>query len=384
MARKVVIGIGVASHPVAAGGTSWLFLQWVLGFRELGWEVWCVEQLRSDRCIDAGLNPCGFPASANRAHWDRVMVRFALASCSTLLVDGRAANLVEAQRFAREADLFLNLSGHFDDPQLATPRARRVYVDLDPGFTQMWVEVYGVDMHFAGHDIFFSVGTRLGQPGCRVPTCGIAWQPTLPPVALRSWPFEPQPTFGRFTTVAHWGGYGWCEWNGEWYTDKREEFVKFVGLPARLPAALEIATDVHGHAKELESFRDAGWGLTDAAVVCETLEGYERYVQGSSSEFSAAKGGYVLAQSGWFSDRSVCYLASGRPVVLQDTGIGEAVPVGQGLHTFRTLDEAARACRRVVDAFPAEQRAARALAERYFASDVVIGAMLERVKLGAR
>jgi hypothetical protein len=380
MARKVVIGVGIATHPVAAGGNSWLFLQWVLGFRELGWDVWCVEQVRSDRCIDADWNPTSFAASANRAHWNRVTDRFALGGCATLLVDGAAANLGEARRFAREADLFLNLSGHFRDPRLATPRARRVYVDLDPGFTQIWAEAYGADMHFGGHDAFFSIGTQLGREGCRAPTCGIEWQPTLPPVALSYWPFEPQPTFRTFTTVAHWGGYGWCEWNGEWYVgSKGEQFVRFVDLPKQVAGRLEIATDVRGHADELQAFREAGWHLTDTATACASLESYEHYVRQSSAEFSAAKGGYVLLQDAWFSDRSVCYLAAGRPVILQDTGFGATVPVGSGLHAFRTFDEATLACRRVLADFAAEQRAARALAERYFASGVVIGAMLERL-----
>jgi hypothetical protein len=379
MTQKVVLGVGIASHPVAAGGNSWLFLQWVLGFRDLGWDVWCVEQVRSTSCIDPRWQPCAFADSTNRRHWDGVVRRFELGDCATLFVDDDAPGAAAAQRFAHEADLFVNLSGHFAHPDFPMPRARRAYVDLDPGFTQAWAEVYGADMHLAGHDAFFSVGTRLGETGCRAPTCGIDWQPTFPPVALRHWPFEPQPEFRKFSTVANWGGYGWCEWDGEWYTGKSDEFVKFVDLPRRVPASLEIATDVHGHAGELRSFREAGWQLADTAVVCASLEGYEHYVRESSAEFTAAKGGYVLSQAGWFSDRSVCYLASGRPVVLQETGVGSKVPVGSGLHTFRTPEEAAACCRRVVGDFAAEQRAARALAERYFASDVVIHAMLSRL-----
>ena len=379
MPRKVVIGVGIAGHPVAAGGNAWIFLQWALGFRELGWEVWCVEELQSAKCIDTRWQRVPFAASANRTHWDATLGRFELDGCSTLLVDGDAPNLPEARRFAREADLFLNLSGHFADPQIVMPRARRVYVDLDPAFSQMWADVYGVDMHFAGHDAFFTVGACFGDPGCRAPTCGIRWQPTFPPVVLRHWPFDPQPAFRTFSTVAHWGGHGWCEWNGEWYTSKREEFEKFVDLPRRVPAPLAIATDVRGHAAELEGFRTAGWTLADTASVCASLATYERFVRDSSAEFSAAKGGYVRSRGGWFSDRSVCYLASGRPVVLQETGIGTKVPTGSGLHTFQSLDEAAAGCARVVADFAAEQRAARALAERYFASEVVIGELLLRL-----
>jgi hypothetical protein len=379
--RKAVICVGIASHPISAAGNSWAFLQWALGFRELGWDVWIVESIASRGCVDANWKPCSFAESANRMHWDATMSRFGMRERSTLLVDGEAANSPEAQRFGREAEVFLNVSGHFKHDALATPRARRVYLDLDPGFTQIWAEAYGSSMNFAGHDAFFTVGTRLGGPDCRAPTCGIQWQPTFPPVVLKWWPFMPQPSFGKFSTVAHWHGYSWVEWQGEWYKGKGEEFAKFVELPNRADACFEIATETSTHTGELQAFQNAGWRLTDSATVCHSFDGYERFIRDSSAECSAAKGGYVVSHGGWFSDRSVCYLASGRPVVLQDTGISALLPAGAGLHPFRTLEEAAACCQRVIANFQAEQRAARKLAETHFASEVVIGKMLERLGL---
>lgn len=379
MPRKAVICVGIAAYPISGAGIAWFYLQWILGFRELGWDVWIVEELRSGKCVDANWKPCAFESSANRRHWESVLRRFGLEDYSSLLVDGKAVNFAEAQRFANDADIFLNISGHFKNRNLPTPRAKRIYLDLDPGFTQIWAEVYKSDMNFAGHDAFFTVGTRLGEEGCRAPTCGIQWQPTLPPVVLKHWPFEPQKTFQKFSTVAHWHGYSWCEWQGEWYKGKSEEFAKFVELPKHVNAKLEIATEVTTQSGELEAFADAGWNLIEAKGVCDSLENCERYIRESSAEFSAAKGGYIVSQGGWFSDRSVCYLASGRPVVLQETGISHKVPTGTGLHTFRTLDEAAKCCHQVVHNFDAEQRAARKLVEQYFASEVVIPKMLERV-----
>jgi hypothetical protein len=378
---KVLIGVGVASHPLAAAGNTWAFLQWVLGFRELGWEVWMMESLGSDRCVDAGWKPCAFAESANGRHWRHVVDRFGLGDSATLLLDGEAANVRTAKRFAADARLFLNISGHFKAPGFRMPRARRVYLDLDPAFTQIWADVYGADMNLTGHDAFFSVGSHLGRDGCVAPTCGIDWLPTLPPVVLAFWPFRSQTGFQRFSTVAHWRGYRWCEWNGNWYKDKGDEFARFVDLPRRVGARLEIATEIHALGDELRAFSDAGWTLADGPAISRSLECYEAYLADSSAEFSAAKGGYVLSRCGWFSDRSVCYLASGRPVVLQDTGIGRSLPVGKGLHLFSDVDGAASACRRVVDHFAEEQQAARALAETHFASDVVIERMLERLSL---
>ncbi|MGH7265933.1 MAG: glycosyltransferase, partial [Candidatus Rokuibacteriota bacterium] len=175
--------------------------------------------------------------------------------------------------------------------------------------------------------------------------------------------------------------YRWCEWKGRWYKDKGDEFAKLVDLPRRVGARLEIATEIHALQDELRAFSGAGWTLADGLAVSRSLECYEAYLGGSSAEFSAAKGGYVLSQCGWFSDRSVCYLASGRPVVLQDTGIGRSLPVGRGLHLFSDVEGAVTACRGVVERFPEEQRAARALAETHFASDVVIERMLARLSL---
>ncbi len=380
MPRRAVIAVGVASHPVAAAGNTWAFLQWVLGFRELGWEIWMVEALDGAKCIGPDWQPRPFAESANRAHWEAVLERFGLAPCATLLVDGAAANLDDARAFANTADLFLNISGHFRGPALPTPRAVRVYLDLDPAFTQIWAAAYGSDMNFAGHHRHFTVGARFGREGCLAPACGIEWLPTLPPVVLSQWPRADLDAPPRFTTVAHWHGYSWVEWNGVWFKGKSDEFARFLDLPARLPGAVfEIATEIHTHAGELEAFGRAGWRLIDGQQVSSSFDAHAAYIRGSGAEFSAAKGGYVVSRGGWFSDRSVCYLASGRPVVLQSTGIEECVPTGRGLFTCSSLEEAEAACRRVLDDAPAQRAAARELAETHFASGKVIRAMVERL-----
>jgi hypothetical protein len=376
---KIVVAVGIASHPISAAGNTWNSLNWALGFRELGWDLWIVEAVKSAGAIDENWKPVPFEDSANLAYWREITTRFDLAPQATLLVDGDAANLAEFRDFAAEADLFLNLSGHFQSDAVEFPRALKIYQDGDPAFTQVWVESYGVDMHFAAHDRFITAGLRLGQPDTFAPTCGIEWLPTFPPVVLKYWPAEFHDTFDRFTSVAHWEGYKASEWRGEWFNGKREEFQIFTEVPRSISGPIELATHVAVHEAELGPFREGGWRFVEAAPICATLDAYGAYLRGSSAEFSIAKGGYVLSRAGWFSDRAVCYAASGRPLVAQDTGVGDALPVGAGFHSFRTPAEAVAACERVIADFPAQQRAARALAEEYFDSAKVISRLLDRL-----
>jgi len=378
--NKIVIAVGIAGHPIAAAGNSWAFLQWVLGFQEAGWDVWVVESLHSEKLVDATWAKASFEQSANKSHWDSVMARFGLTECSTLLVDDAAETLGRAQDFATEADLFLNISGHFRSQILKFPKAKKIYLDLDPAFTQIWSLVYKSDMNFAGHDRYFSYGSLLGQQGCLAPTCGLEWVGVFPPVVLKYWPCQAQQSeFVKFSTLAHWQGYSWCEWEGQWYKGKSEEFMKLTTLPRGVEAQFEIATEVESNQVELDCFKSEGWNLVSGSEISQSFETYEAYLRQSSSEFSAAKGGYVLSQGGWFSDRSVCYLASGRPVVLQTTGIEKLIPTGEGLFTFSDVSSAAEACQALLENFQEQQGAARALAERTFDSHVVIAGMLNRL-----
>lgn len=380
MKNKIVIAVGIAGHPIAAAGNSWAFLQWVLGFKEAGWEVWVVESLKSDQLVQSNWSKSTYEQSINKIHWESVMRRFGLENNASLFIDDQTPNLTEAQDFANEADVFLNVSGHFKSKALEFTKAKKVYLDLDPAFTQIWSEVYKSDMNFTGHDRFFTYGSLIGKEGCFAPTCGLEWVGIFPPVVLNYWPCQPlQKEFIKFSTLAHWQGYSWCEWKNKWFTGKSEEFMKLTEMPLRVPVKFEIATELEANQVELEVFRSNGWNLVSGSQISNSFESYENYLKNSSSEFSAAKGGYVLSQGGWFSDRSVCYLASGRPVVLQSTGIERLVPKVEGLHVFNTQEEASLVCCNLVENFEQQQRAARALAERYFDSHVVIAHMLNHL-----
>jgi hypothetical protein len=205
---------------------------------------------------------------------------------------------------------------------------------------------------------------------------------------LEDWPAVPpgvQSERLRFTTVASWRGpYGPVTYKGRTYGLKVHEFRKCIDLPRRVDADFELALDIHaGEANDLALLRDGGWRLTDPERVASTPEAFGDYVRGSSAEFSVAQGIYVDTHSGWFSDRTTRYLASGRPVLVQETGFSRHLPSGEGLVPFRDVEEAAAGARRIVADYPAHCAAARVVAERCFDSDAVIGRLLEEIGVRA-
>jgi hypothetical protein len=276
---------------------------------------------------------------------------------------------------AGAADLLVNLSGHLTlEPVLGRIR-RKVYVDVDPGFTQLWHADAGTPFTIAEHDSYFTIGERIGVD-CPIPTGGFRWRPTRQPVVLEDWPVCPPSSCRRFTTVASWrGAYGPVRGQGRTYGLKVHEFRKYLILPRLTPKeiAFEIALDIHsGDARDLAALRENGWRIVEPGSVANDPAAFRRYLQESAAEFSVAQGIYVETQCGWFSDRSVRYLASGKPVLVQDTGLGPLYPTGEGLVSFRTLDEAAEGAARIVRDYEQNCRAARALAEEYFDSDKVL------------
>ena len=250
---------------------------------------------------------------------------------------------------------------------------------------QRFLEFAGtLGTRLAGHDYYFTFGANIGLTGCPIPTNGLEWRPTRPPVVLSEWPLVANGDRDRLTTVASWrGGYGCLEVDGRSYGQKAHEFRKLAGLPGQVPQRLEIALDIHpGDAADAELLLGHGWTLADPREVAGDPDSFRSYVQGAGGEVSAAQGLYVETGSGWFSDRTVRYLASGKPALVQDTGFAPLLPVGEGLVPFRTLDEAAAGARRIDRDYALHVEAARAIAERFFDSDVVLGHLLDEVGLG--
>lgn len=363
---------GALANKPGSGGEAWVRLSWVLGLRRLGWEVHFVELL-------PGADPAG------RRYFEEVVEEFDLAGRASLLGEGGEALVGRGEReltaLAAEADLLFNISGHLPAGPLRGAPRQRVYVDLDPGFTQAWAADAAVEFDIGGHERYLTVGQNIGRPGCPVPAAGVEWVPTLPPVLLEQWPVAPDPAAPlAFTTVATWRSpFGALQIDGRATTLKHHQFRRFASLPERVEGVeLEVALDIHpGDAADLELLRGHGWRVVDPREETATPEAYRAYVQRSAAEFSVAQGVYVEARTGWFSDRTAAYLAGGRPAVVQDTGLEGPEAAPRALFDFDDVEGAVAAIEAVKADYEQRSRAAREFAEAHLDSDRVLGRVLE-------
>jgi len=322
--------------------------------------------------------------SANVEYLARAMRHFGLEdSWSVLVPDGEPMGMSrrELERRLRSSELLINVMGYLDDPDLLGLPALRVFLDIDPGFGQMW-RALGLHDAFDGHDRFVTVGLNVGRPECAIPDCGLEWIPSLPPVVLGHWPV----TVGReaFTTVASWRGpFGPIEFGGRTYGLRVHEFRRFLELPRKTGARFELALDIDpADIEDIERLRAFGWVLLDPRAEAHDPSAYQDFIQCSRAEIATAKNMYVDTNSGWFSDRSACYLASGKPVLAQDTGFGSVLPNGDGLLAFTTLEQAVAGVDEIAGDHRRHASAARSIAEEHLASERVLGRLLSKLGVG--
>ena len=356
---KVVVG-GALANKAGNGGEAWVRLSYVLGLRGLGCDVGLVEEIERAE-----------PAAVD--YFRATTERYGLTD-SSALVDAVGAPVIGTP--VRHADLLVNVSGNVRAESLLERFETTAYVDVDPGYAQIWHETGTLPI--PPHDVYFTIAENIGRPGCSVPTAGLEWRTTRPPVVLAEWPAVAG-SGRRFTTVATWRGpYGRVEHDGMTYGLKLDELRKFFPLPRRFGRAFELALDIHPDERaDLQALRDNGWRLVDPREVAGDPDTFRRYVQGSGAEFSVAQGIYVETGSGWFSDRTTRYLSSGKPALVQDTGFSRAIPTGEGLLSFRTLEEAVAGAEAITSDYDRHASAARAVAEENFDSDRILEKLLE-------
>jgi hypothetical protein len=376
MGLKIVCSGYLVRYPV--GGLSWHHLQYLVGLKRLGHEVsffedygWtdsCYDPARNDMTADPGygisyllslLRPHGL-----EEHW------------CYLAEDGTAYGMPRERlgQLCRECDVYLNLSNINWIPELEQCR-RRVLVDTDPVFTQ--IGGHGLGGPFSRYHTLFTYGENVHRPGCEMPTAGVRWLPTRQPVVLDLWPVEASDQSAPFTTVMNWSAYGEREHEGRIYGQKDREFEPFFSLPRDTGAVMEIAASgLPGAVRR--RLADGGWRLTDPFEVSRDPWTYQCYLRASRAEFGVAKHGYVSTRCGWFSDRSSAYLATGCPIVVQDTGFSDFLPCGEGLLAYRNSDEAAAAIQYLGDDYAKHCRSARAVVEEYFDARRVLSDLLER------
>jgi len=368
---KVVLAGGLAQKPGYAGH-AWVFVHWLLGFRRLGLDALFVDQLTPGMgAVDEGVH---YLAS--------VMRQFELSGDYCLLGSGGESIAGVSRALAMDRTrgaVLINVNGYLRDKDLLEAATLRVYLDIDPGFSQMWRE-QGLHDSFAGHDVFVTIAEKIGRPGCRIPTCGLDWITTRQPVVLDLWTPHTDGG-GAFTSVGVWRGpFAPVEYDGTTFGLRVHEFRKFVELPRMTGERFELALDIDdAEVGDVQLLRHMGWRLLDPRRVVGSVGKYQGFIAGSKAELMIAKNMYVETRGGWFSDRSAAYLASGRPVVAEDTGLAGLYPVGEGLLTFRTVEEAAAGIEAVCAQYPRHARAAREIAESAFDSDRVLTALWERL-----
>jgi hypothetical protein len=402
--RVIVTGL-IATHRFQ-GGVAWDYLNVVLGMKRLGHDVYYLEDTGGwPYNLDGG--PSGNDLIAHDPnptvkHLANLMDDFGLSTKWAYHFPTKPEwfGLSEEKRkeLIQSADLLINVSGTLEKPEKYRQVKKLLYIDTDPVFTQ--IKAAGGDADFRGrvnvHDVHFSFGECLGKD---LPDTGHRWHPTRQPIVLGEW-LSSVPHRNTFTTVMNWTSYEVTTYGGQTYGQKDVEFVKFVSLPRKvsLTTTLEVALHkalvwpgdyehdmynvcdlVQNDQKPTphEVLKRLGWRIVDPMKVCPNFSSYRRYIQTSKAEWSVAKHAYVIGKSGWFSCRSACYLAAGRPVIVQDTGFSRVLPVGEGIISFHTLDEAEAGIREVEGNYNRHAKIARDIAEAYFDSDKVLNRLLD-------
>lgn len=381
---RIVVSGFIVRAPL--GGQVWHYLQYLVGLAELGHEVLYLE----DSCFfeddeyewfyDPEVGKCGVDPSYGLHFLNETLTLFGLeqrwafyqahADCwhgpgSSWAVD-----------FCKRADVLVNVSGVNPVRPWLQAIPRRVFVDTDPAFTQVRLLGNPINRrHGLQHNVFATFGENIPAGRADLPADVFPWIATRQPVLLDKWPDTPGPRRGPLTTVMAWETYRSEEYEGRRYGLKADSFQSFLDLPGLSSETFEMA--LGGSSAPRDLLQSRNWKLRDVAP--RTATDYQEYIRASKAEFAVAKQGYVTSRSGWFSERSASYLASGRPVVVEDTGFPDWLPEGRGIHAFRTLEDAVAALEDLEQRYDVHCRAAREITAEYFDSRRVLPRLLDDI-----
>jgi len=353
------------------------------GFQKLGHEVYVMDRVGSGRCIDENGQRVPFEQWQGGPHFEQIARSYGLwPRCCLIYKEGQATrgmSFGEAVGVARRCDLLLTRSGEIHRvPEVFESARRRAYCDGNPGATQVLAQQNGTFDALDRYEVLFTLGLNIGSETCPIPTDGRQWHPMPRPVFLPTWPMAIDAGCRRFTTVSSWKGRRTFQWHGTDSGEKSDNWLQFLDLPAMTGQEFEIALRIDSarHDADRRVFHDKGWRLANPGTLRQ-LDDYRDFIGNSRAEFSVAHNRYVQFRTGWFSDRTALYLAAGKPALVQSTGLEAHLPTGKGLLTFATVAEAAAGVEEINRDYLGHCRAARAIAERHFDSDKVLGKILE-------
>ncbi len=387
MSKKRILVLGfMGGCPIA--GVIWQHLHYLEALRRLGHEVWYVEDIAR-----YPYDPAAFTITEDFSYaastLDRLARQFGFEGrwcyCARYLEEPRTAgaDLSTLRRLYRECDAALNICGSHDlhEDLLTVPRL--VYVESDPGVEQVKIDLgsEATRTFLERHHVLFTFGEAVGTPDFPVPLHGLSWLPTRQPVVTDFWHrADPPASEAVFTSICNWSTSGKKDvtWRGENYLwSKSLEFLRFVEAPRRCGETFELATDIK-EAAEKELFLANRWRLVSPHEMSMDWDGYRRYIGDSRGEFTVAKDQYTRLRTGWFSDRSACYLAAGRPVITQETGFTSFYGGGEGLLAFASIEEVMEAAAAVRSDHARHARAAAAIAREFFEAEKVVASLLDR------
>ena len=377
-ADKIVVAGYLVRCPL--GGYAWQVLHYLLGLRALGFDPYFYEDTAYfGDCFDPHTGNMHVRPDAGIAFAGDFFGRFGFGERWVFWDAGRdrhhGLTRNETLAMLSEARAVITLAAVNRLPP--RPRQTKIFIDIDPTFTQIRVAAgdQGLCELLDEHDLHFTIGENIGARGCIVPTDRYAWRPTRQPIALELWTPLAQDPEAAFTTIGRWDERRRdIDFRGHTYSwSKRQEWLKFLDLPARTGEHFRIAMDVDKMPADAALLRQHGWELCDPLAISADADRYRDFIRRSKGEFTVAKDLNVRLASGWFSDRGACYLAAGRPVVTQDTGFGRVLPAGAGLYAVATVADAASAIRAIAADYDANAQAARRVAEQHFDARRVIG-----------
>ena len=379
MGVKVCLSADTLGYPEGGGHQS-VYLNWALGLREVGCDVIWLEGVSAKASEQTILS--------NVSKLKQRLEHYGLAKCLALY--SRGSQNLQTEKYgcldfdaATEADLLLNLQ--YGMPGSLVDRFRRsALLDIDPGRLQIWISEGQIQV--AQHDVYLTTGETVGASGSRFPDGGLKWGYTPPCVVLDWWsPNHNLPDKSLndvpYSTLVHWSDKeDWMVYGNESYiNDKRTAFLPFLNLPRLVSQPLEIATYLCAlDEEEKEELLRLGWRLRESLEVASTPWDYQRYIQSSRGEFSCARPSCIRLQNAWISDRTICYLASGKPAVVQHTGPSRFLPDQAGLFRFRDMEEAVNSIETIAADYDHQSRSARALAEEFFDARKVVKGVLEQ------
>lgn len=377
---RIVLGSYMVRYPLG-GNLSWA-LQWLVGFQRLGHDVYFVEKSGyPNSCFDPVGNVMGDDCTYGVTVLHDLLARFGLEE-RWCFVDaaGRHHGMArgEIEAVFRSTDLFVDMGTHGSWlPEAATAKLR-VLVEAEPGFTQMkMAHRLASGEVLDEYDRHYSIGQNIGTTASTAPCAGRSWHQVFNPVVPDLFETTPAPADAPFTTVMNWRAHDTIRFEGQDFGQKDVEFARFMDLPARTSVPLELA--VAGADVPSDFLRAKGWRLRSAHALTMSVDSFKDYVRSSRGEFSVCKNVFVATRSGWFSDRSAAYMASGRPVVVQETGFSRHLPCGEGLFAVETVDEAAAALDEVAANYPRHSRAAREIAQEHLAAAKVLKRFLDEL-----